>query len=90
MDFEWDEAKRLSNIVKHGLDFVDAVALFDCSYLVGLAKPAGNEQRWVATGVIDGQYVTVVYTLRGEVLRIISMRRARHDERDKYQQVFGG
>jgi uncharacterized DUF497 family protein len=46
--------------------------------------------RWLAVGMIDDVYVTAVFTRRGPVIRIISMRRARNDERKKHQQIFGG
>jgi uncharacterized DUF497 family protein len=50
---------------------------------------ADGEERWMATGLIQGRHATVVYTLRGEAIRIISLRRARHDERDAHQAAFG-
>ena len=80
-EFEWDEAKRLSNIEKHGLDFEDAVTLFDGQHIIAPAKMAGNEARFFATGQIGDFYVTAVYTLRGNTIRMISFRRARHAER---------
>lgn len=89
MDFEWDEEKRLHNIAKHGIDFVDASLLFGSPYLVGPGNTVDGEQRWLATGMIDEIYVTAVFTRRGPLIRIISMRRARHGERKKYQEIFG-
>ncbi|WOJ89074.1 BrnT family toxin [Methylocapsa polymorpha] len=88
MDFEWDEEKRLKNIEKHGVDFVDADILFDNPYLTGPGKTVDGEQRWLVTGIIDEIYVTAVFTQRGPVIRIISMRRARNAERKKHQEVF--
>ncbi len=90
MDFEWDEAKRLANIEKHGIDFIDAVVLFNNPYLTAPAKTVNDEKRWLATGVIEKTYVTGIFARRGPVVRIISMRRARDDERQKYQKIFSG
>jgi uncharacterized DUF497 family protein len=89
MEFEWDEEKRLKNIDKQGIDFNAARLLFDGLYLVGSGKATNGEERWLAIGVIDEVYITAVFTRRGSVIRIISMRRARDGERQKYQEVFG-
>ena len=89
MEFDWDEDKRLKNIEKHGIDFRDANILFDGPYLVAPGKASNGEQRWLAIGVIDDVYVTAVFTRRESIIRIISMRRARHGERQKYQEVYG-
>jgi uncharacterized DUF497 family protein len=88
MNFEWDEARRLSNLAKHGLDFLDVDLLFDGPVLQAEARTVQGEQRWLATGMIDGFAVTVIFTRRGEVLRIISLRSARHAERARYFKLF--
>lgn len=90
MDFEFDEDKRLKNIEKHGFDFLTAKILFDDQFLRVPAKTVDGEQRWQAIGMIDDVHVTAVFTMRGPVIRLISMRRARNGERKKYQEVFGG
>ena len=85
MDFEWDEAKRQANILKHGIDFVDAIAIF-------LGRVEENEdrrrnygeQRFRNFGETDGEVLHVVSTWRGEKRRIISARRARRNERRAY------
>jgi uncharacterized DUF497 family protein len=84
-----DEDKRFNNIEKHGIDFRDANILFDGPYLAAPGKASNGEQRWLAIGMIDDMYVTAVFTRRGSIIRIISMRSARHGERKKYQEVFG-
>jgi uncharacterized DUF497 family protein len=89
MEFEFDENKRLANINRHGIDFIDADILFDNPYLVAPAKTVDGEERWLATGMIDDDFVTAVFTQRGSVIRIISMQSARNGERKKYQEVFG-
>jgi uncharacterized DUF497 family protein len=89
MEFEFDENKRLKNIEKHGIDFIDADILFGNPRLEAPAKTVDGEQRGLAVGMIDDVYVTAVFTRRGPVIRIISMRRARDEERERYQQIFG-
>lgn len=89
MEFEWHEAKRLRNLEKHGLDFLDASLVFEEGHLIELAKSAGSEQRELAIGRIDGHYVALIFTRRGDVIRIISLRKARHGERRGYQALFG-
>jgi uncharacterized DUF497 family protein len=89
MDFEWHEPKRLANIRLHHLDFADADLLFGGLHLIAPARTVEGEQRWLATGTLDDVYVTAVFTRRGEVIRLISMRRARDGEREAHQQVFG-
>lgn len=89
MEFEWDEAKRMPNLAKHGLDFLKATVLFEGRFLCGEARSAGSERRWLATGSVDDDFVTVIFTYRGEKIRIISMRSARDEERRRYQELHG-
>ena len=89
MRFEWDERKRRSNLEKHGLDFFDVSAVFDAPHLVVPSTYEGEEQRFLAIGVCQGRCVTIVYTTRSEAIRIISFRRARHEERQKFYQLYG-
>jgi uncharacterized DUF497 family protein len=88
MIVEWDEAKRRTNIQKHGIDFVDADIFFAGPRLAGLAKTVEGEARMMAVGTLHGVFVTAIYTLRGDTIRIISMRRARHEESRQYQAVL--
>jgi uncharacterized protein len=86
--FEWDERKRLSNLEKPGLDFFDVGAVFEAPYIVVPSTHAGEEERFLAIGVFAGRLVTVVYTTRNGAIRIISFRRARHEERKEYQELY--
>ena len=90
MNFEWDERKRLSNIQKHGLDFLDVGEVFDQPHVVVPSANEGREKRFLAIGLLEGRNVTVVYTIRVEAVRVISFRRARHEERQKYKELYGG
>lgn len=91
MIFEWDENKRLSNIDKHGFDFVAVRQLFDGEHIKGEARQGSDgERRLSATGFVHGIYATVIYTMRGDAARIVSLRRARANERTKHQTLHGG
>ena len=90
MIFEWDEAKRLSNLEKHGLEFLDVSALFGGFHVRGEAATIAGEERWWATGRIDDVLATVIFTRRGDAIRVISLRRARHEERRRYQALHLG
>jgi uncharacterized protein len=87
--FEWDEAKREANLQKHGFDFADFVFLLAEPHLVLQAKSVSGETRWMVLGQIAGFCVAGMFTRRGDVIRPISLRRARRDERQHYQAVFG-
>jgi uncharacterized DUF497 family protein len=89
MHFEWDEHKRITNLEKHGLDFFDAVEVFETPHIV-VPSIHSSEQRFLAIGVMQGRFVTVVYTMRSEAIRIISFRRSRHEERQKYHELYRG
>ncbi len=90
MEFEWNEAKRMENITKHGFDFVSAPPLFSGDHTRNRARDGrGGEERWMATGIIHGIYATAIYTARGKSIRIISLQRARHGEREHHQEVLG-
>lgn len=85
--FEWDENKRQSNIAKHDLDFEDVIAIFLEPHL-DFALKYKAEPRRQATGLVGGRLVAVIYTLRGNTIRIISARRARKNEERAYRALF--
>ena len=76
------------NGLPHGLDFFEVVGVFEAPHLVVPTTHEGEEERFLAIGVFKGRLVTVVYTTRSEAIRIISFRRARHEERQKYQELY--
>ena len=91
MEFEWDEAKNEANMAKHGISFRGAARIFDGPTLAFEDDRRDyGETRMVATGLLGDREIHVVYTMRGELCRIISARRARRDERRAYRQVFPG
>lgn len=81
--FEWNEAKRLANIEKPGIDFHDAIAVFEHPHLTLAAMHAG-EARFVSLGFLDSVVIAVVWTDRAGVIRLISARKARRNEREIY------
>ncbi len=82
--FEWDEGKRLSNIDKHGIDFEDAIDVFDGRPATTRQSDCANERRYVTTAIVRDKYITVVWTPRGDRIRLISARRSREAERRDY------
>ncbi|MGH2532669.1 MAG: BrnT family toxin [Thermomicrobiales bacterium] len=90
MEFEWDEAKRQSNLVKHTVDFRDTRRLFDGRPVVTTRGPYPDEARYLTTGIIEDRFVTVVWTRRNNATRIISARRARDGEQRAYRALHGG
>jgi len=86
MNFEWDETKRNMNIAKHQLDFVYAMFVFEdpkCLDFIDNRKEYGEERR-IIVGRIEEFVFVVVYTQRGNTIRIISFRQASKKEREKY------
>lgn len=88
MDVEWSEEKRLRTFEERGLDFKDASRAFDGRPVLTLPSPRGDEARWLSICVLDGRYISIVWTMRGEARRSISMRRARRGEERDYRQIY--
>ena len=89
--YEWDEAKREANLVKHGVDFMDALEVFADPLRVERVNQRRGyaEERREVVGMVRDQMLFVVYTLRGEVRRLISARRASRNERRAYYAGSG-
>ncbi|NCN71830.1 MAG: BrnT family toxin [Betaproteobacteria bacterium] len=94
--FEWDEAKALRNLRKHGVAFDDAVGVFaDPFAVMRQDRIEGGELRWQTIGRVDGHLVLLVahtvYETQDdmEVIRIISARRADRKERQRYENQDG-
>lgn len=89
MEFEWDETKRLSNLRKHGIDFIDVPIIFDGD-IVTFEDDRLNygEQRFVTLGLLQGLVMTVVHTEREEYIRIISVRKAtKYEQKIYFEQI---
>jgi uncharacterized DUF497 family protein len=87
--FEWDAEKNESNVAKHGIDFADAIRIFDGLVLEQTDRRRDyGETRLIAYGVAMGREIVVVYTIRGKNRRIISARRAHRNERKAYREAY--
>ena len=92
MDFEWDESKRLSNIVNHGLDFVEVEQIFEAPMLTALdIREDYGEDRWIGIGTSNGRVFVVAFTERndGRTIRIISLQKALSHERKAFEEILG-
>lgn len=89
IEFEWDEAKRLANLRKHGIDFIEVPAVFDGDTVtVEDDRYSYGEQRLVTFGLLQGRVVAVVHTEREECTRIISARKAtNYEQRTYFEQL---
>jgi uncharacterized DUF497 family protein len=85
MEFEWDEAKRRSNLRKHGIDFFGIEEVFEGTTITLLDDRFDyGEQRFVSFGLLAGRVVAVTHTETGEEIRVISVRKATKDEESNY------
>jgi uncharacterized DUF497 family protein len=86
MQFEWDEAKNRSNIRKHGIDFNDAIDIFNYPVLTSADRQEDfGEDRWIALGWMKLIVALVVYVERdGGTVRLISARKATRPEVKRY------
>lgn len=90
MDFEWDEDKRRASLAKHGVDFIDMLALFDSPITRDVDdRHDYGETRINCTGEIEGRVFVVTITWRGAVCRIIHARKANGRETRKYRARVG-
>jgi uncharacterized protein len=86
VEFEWDPEKAEANRRKHGIEFVDAVIVFDDDRAITLVDEHPTEDRYVTVGMdAQGRVLAVSYAVRGGSIRIISARKARARERAQYE-----
>lgn len=85
MNFNWDPAKRQTNLKKHGLDFAEAERVFSGeTFTFEDDRFAYNEQRFISMGLLRGDVVIIAHTETQDTIRIISMRRAEKHEQKLY------
>lgn len=85
MEFTWSEAKRVTNLKTHKLDFVDAPRVFEgATYTFEDDRFSYDEQRFVTLGLLAGVPVSVVHTENEYEIRIISFRKASRREAQIY------
>lgn len=85
MEFEFDKGKSESNKKKHGIDFIEAQALWDDPDLLEIPARTTDEPRFLIVGRIDTTHWSGIITWRGERIRIISVRRSRKEEVELYE-----
>ena len=87
MSYEWDPNKAIANIEKHGIDFADAVTVFEDLNAVTIDdNPDYEEQRFITIAMDAlGRILVVVYRWRGDIIRLISARKATKKERKQYE-----
>ncbi len=85
MNFEWDEDKRLSNISKHGFDFLGIEVVFEGGTVTVLDNRFDyGEERFITFGLLDEHIVAVAHTETDLTIRIISVRKATNNEEINY------
>jgi hypothetical protein len=85
MIFEFDPDKSAANREKHGIDFVQAQALWEDTDYVEIPLKTVDEARFMVIGKIEGNVWSGIITYRGESVRIISVRRSRKEEIAVYE-----
>lgn len=84
-EIEWDARKAASNARKHGIQFADAVTALEDDRAITLRDDSDNEERWVTLGMDAlARILVVVYSWRGDRVRIISARPATQAESRQY------
>jgi uncharacterized DUF497 family protein len=88
-EFEWDEQKNIKNQEKHGIRFEDVIAVFKYPMFNEIDERYDyGEVRFIGIGKKITVYFTIVYTERGERIRIISARKSHKKERLKYDNYY--
>ena len=85
MEFEFDPTKSNSNKKKHGIDFYEALGLWNDADFIEIPLKTIDEPRSLVIGRILDKYWSAIITYRSEKVRIISVRRSRKEEVDIYE-----
>lgn len=87
MLYQWDEDKAIANLRKHDIDFADAISIFSDELAITLTDERFDEERFITIGMDSfGRVLVVVYTWRGNEIRLISARKATQSERRQYAE----
>jgi len=90
MVFRWDAWKAAANLKKHGIDFHEAATVLNDTLSTTFPdhEHSGSERRSVTVGMSSrGRILVVVHTEHGNMIRIISARRATRHERRFYEEA---
>ena len=85
MEFEFDPVKSGGNKEKHGVDFLEAQALWEDPDLIEVPVKTSDEPRFLVIGKISEKHWSAIITYRSEQIRIISVRRSRREEVEIYE-----
>ena len=85
MEFEFDKRKSRSNKKKHGIDFIEAQALWEDPDLIEIPARTTDEPRFLVVGRIGDRHWSGIVTYREDRMRIISVRRSREEEIALYE-----
>jgi uncharacterized DUF497 family protein len=86
VNYQWDREKARANLLRHGISFADAVAVFSDEGALTIEDNDPDEQRFVTIGIdAFGRLLVVVHTWRGDEIRVISARKATGQERKHYR-----
>jgi uncharacterized DUF497 family protein len=88
VEFEFDPGKSASNKAKHGIDFLEAQALWKSKHVLLGAKTA-LEKRYLVIGTIGSEHWSAIITYRGAAIRIISVRKSTGVEIETYAKIAG-
>lgn len=86
MDFEFDTLKSTINLEKHGIDFVEAQQLWEDKDRLEIEARTEDEPRYVLIAVLGQKLWSAFFTYRKGRVRLISVRRARKEERELYYE----
>ena len=90
LQFEWDDRKARTNLAKHAVSFGEAATAFadDRSLTIPNPEHSKVEERFIVLGRSHQRWLlVVVYTERGDKVRLISARRASRNEREQYEAI---
>ena len=87
-EFEWDDDKAAANLARHRVSFSVARQAFADVFAVEREDDTEDhgEPRFNLLGMVDGRVLFVAYTMRGDIIRIISAREAEPYERRLYRE----
>jgi uncharacterized protein len=86
MKFEFDTEKSEANKMKHGIDFLEAQAIWDDPDRLQVPARTEGEPRWMLIGRVGERIWSAIFTLRDDQVRIISVRRSRPMEVERYEE----
>lgn len=87
MAYQWNSEKAAANFRKHGIDLADAVSVFSDNLAITFPDERFDEERFVTIGMdAFARVLVVVYTWRGDEIRLISARKATRQELQHYEE----